>query len=497
MTEVVNVKTDKILIFARTKRGCDKLCESLERLRFEAYSIHGDKTQSKRDSIIYHYKKTKGGILVATDVASRGLDIKDIGYVINFDFPMTIEDYIHRIGRTGRAGASGISFTFFTSNDNSFSSQLLKILKKSKQNAPQELHNWSMDFNSKKSKGGYFGKFQKFSRYDPNIMRNGDFSNPFGNRGMGNSYGGGSQQNIGGGGFGGGGMRGGGNFGSSRNNNNYGGGGGGYGNMQNKTDGFQFSKGELFKGQNTMDQPNPHNKFMENNNRFGGGDAPIDSTKVKAKNPGLFAGSNPCNENGGQGNFVGGMNTNDGSNNMNQGQGQDYMGGDHSKKPQTAFTQSQSNGGYQGNSQQQGQMNNQQRRDNYANDNGYQGQNNNDYGQQQKFNNQGQGNNNYNGGNRGGNYQGGNRGGNYQGGRNGNNNDDVGNNFNKNQTNNDYNNNDDGDRFASDVEPRKFTNSKKPNANSGLFAGQDGSNGGQDMNQVPLNEIGTRGSNGF
>jgi ATP-dependent RNA helicase DDX5/DBP2 len=92
--------------------------------------------------------------MVATDVASRGLDIREIGYVINFDFPMTIEDYIHRIGRTGRAGASGSSYTFFTTNDNSFCGPLMKILKKSGQPCPPMLIDWAHEFKD----GNFYSK---------------------------------------------------------------------------------------------------------------------------------------------------------------------------------------------------------------------------------------------------------------------------------------------------------------------------------------------------
>lgn len=70
--------------------------------------------------------------MVATDVASRGLDIKEIKFVVNYDFPMSIEDYVHRIGRTGRAGSKGSSFTFFTQGDGSFANELVELLTKSK-----------------------------------------------------------------------------------------------------------------------------------------------------------------------------------------------------------------------------------------------------------------------------------------------------------------------------------------------------------------------------
>jgi ATP-dependent RNA helicase DDX5/DBP2 len=106
----------KALIFSATKKNCDFLAELLNKEGFEALAIHGDKDQSQREKIIEDFKN-KASILVATDVASRGLDIKNIKAVINFDFPHCIEDYIHRIGRTGRAGATGDSYTFITEKD--------------------------------------------------------------------------------------------------------------------------------------------------------------------------------------------------------------------------------------------------------------------------------------------------------------------------------------------------------------------------------------------
>jgi len=80
-------------------------------------SIHGDKTQKERDYAMENYKANKFNILVATDLAARGLDVKDIRHVINYDFPNQIDDYIHRIGRTGRGGASGVAYTFFSENN--------------------------------------------------------------------------------------------------------------------------------------------------------------------------------------------------------------------------------------------------------------------------------------------------------------------------------------------------------------------------------------------
>lgn len=102
----------KVLIFGRTKYGVEEIAISLQRSGFNADSIHGDKRQNQRETVMRKFKDNQIRILCATDVAARGLDVKDITHVINFDQPATYDDYIHRIGRTGRAGKSGIALTF-------------------------------------------------------------------------------------------------------------------------------------------------------------------------------------------------------------------------------------------------------------------------------------------------------------------------------------------------------------------------------------------------
>lgn len=123
----VTNKNEKVLIFRSTKHSCDALAESLNSDSFTALAIHGDKTQYLRDKIIDQFKNNRAQILVATDVASRGLDIKGIENVINYDFPPTVEDYIHRIGRTGRAGNSGESNTFYTDEDPNWCKKLVGL----------------------------------------------------------------------------------------------------------------------------------------------------------------------------------------------------------------------------------------------------------------------------------------------------------------------------------------------------------------------------------
>jgi len=103
---------EKVLVFTRTKRGADTLSRRLADKGVKVGALHGDKRQSKRTKIINAFKKDYFNILVATDVASRGLDINNISHVINYDIPQNYDDYIHRIGRTGRAGKKGYALTF-------------------------------------------------------------------------------------------------------------------------------------------------------------------------------------------------------------------------------------------------------------------------------------------------------------------------------------------------------------------------------------------------
>jgi len=103
----------KVLVFTETKRGADSLCRELQYQNMPAAAIHGDKEQRQRDSTLFDFKNGRCNVLIATDVAQRGLDIKDVAFVVNYDVPKTFEDYIHRIGRTARGGATGTAVTFF------------------------------------------------------------------------------------------------------------------------------------------------------------------------------------------------------------------------------------------------------------------------------------------------------------------------------------------------------------------------------------------------
>jgi ATP-dependent RNA helicase DDX5/DBP2 len=124
---------DRILVFMLYKKTCDKMANTLARQGWPAVGIHGDMSQAQRNNSIAAFKSGESTILVATDVAARGLDIKNIKYVINVEFPLRIEDYVHRIGRTGRAGETGKAHTLFTKGDKDHARDLVKVLSQTNQ----------------------------------------------------------------------------------------------------------------------------------------------------------------------------------------------------------------------------------------------------------------------------------------------------------------------------------------------------------------------------
>jgi superfamily II DNA/RNA helicase len=119
LTQQLDKRTGSIIVFVKTKHGADRLAQKLTREKHSAEAIHGDLRQNKRDRVIRDFREKKHRILVATDVAARGLDIPHIEHVINYDLPQCPEDYIHRIGRTARAGAEGSAVCLVTPDDGS------------------------------------------------------------------------------------------------------------------------------------------------------------------------------------------------------------------------------------------------------------------------------------------------------------------------------------------------------------------------------------------
>src|SRR5262249_29741389 len=104
----------RCLVFTRTKRGADRLTLQLSREGFGAAAIHGDRSQSQRNAALAAFQQGRVPILVATDVASRGIHVENIAHVINYDLPEIAEDFIHRVGRTGRSGDRGVASTIIT-----------------------------------------------------------------------------------------------------------------------------------------------------------------------------------------------------------------------------------------------------------------------------------------------------------------------------------------------------------------------------------------------
>ena len=129
--ELINQLVERggsILVFVKTKHGADKIVKRLKYDGHKADAIHGNLRQSKRDRVIRGFRNGNSRILVATDVAARGLDIPVIKHVINYDLPQVPEDYIHRIGRTGRAGKDGSALTFLTNNDRNMWRSIQKLI---------------------------------------------------------------------------------------------------------------------------------------------------------------------------------------------------------------------------------------------------------------------------------------------------------------------------------------------------------------------------------
>lgn len=155
LLRVLKGEEGRIIVFCNMKRTCDDLEYLLQQESIRACAIHGDKSQGIRDRVIQDFKSGKKAILIATDVAARGLDVKDVKMVVNYDFPNNCEDYVHRIGRTARGNVTeGKAVTFFTEGDRNNAKDLVKVLNDAKQDVPRELRDLVGDSDSR-----------KFSRY--------------------------------------------------------------------------------------------------------------------------------------------------------------------------------------------------------------------------------------------------------------------------------------------------------------------------------------------
>jgi ATP-dependent RNA helicase RhlE len=124
-----NENLNNLLVFVRTKHGADNVVKALKKHGVNAEAIHGDKSQTARQRVLDHFKSKEISVLVATDIAARGIDIESLPYVINFDLPNIPETYVHRIGRTGRAGNGGISISFCSQDEEPYWKDIQKLIK--------------------------------------------------------------------------------------------------------------------------------------------------------------------------------------------------------------------------------------------------------------------------------------------------------------------------------------------------------------------------------
>jgi superfamily II DNA/RNA helicase len=131
LLDEINRRPGSVLVFARTKSRTDRVTRFLSSYGVTVSRIHGGRSQGQRNMALAGFKSGEFRVLVATDIAARGIDVKDIAHVINYDLPMVAEDYVHRIGRTGRAGASGTAVSFITPDDRSQWHEIARLLKRS------------------------------------------------------------------------------------------------------------------------------------------------------------------------------------------------------------------------------------------------------------------------------------------------------------------------------------------------------------------------------
>ena len=138
-----NENLNNLLVFARTKHGADNIVKALKKNNINAEAIHGDKSQSARQRVLDDFKNKEISVLVATDIAARGIDIESLPYVINFDLPNIPETYVHRIGRTGRAGNGGISISFCAKDEEPYWKDIQKLIKVDVKTIKDHPYPWS------------------------------------------------------------------------------------------------------------------------------------------------------------------------------------------------------------------------------------------------------------------------------------------------------------------------------------------------------------------
>jgi ATP-dependent RNA helicase RhlE len=154
LTQMLGQEQGSFLVFTRTKHGADRVSRKLEKLGHDSNAIHGDRSQSQRTSALKGFASGKHRVLVATDVAARGIDVSDIAHVVNYDLPNASDDFVHRIGRTGRAGAKGVATSFVMPQERHEARKLERELKikfdwrEADKNLEKEERNKPLDLNT-------------------------------------------------------------------------------------------------------------------------------------------------------------------------------------------------------------------------------------------------------------------------------------------------------------------------------------------------------------
>lgn len=164
LTEISAEAETKTIVFVETKRRVDDITRSICRNGWRAVSIHGDKSQQERDYVLNAFRNGRQGILVATDVAARGLDVEDVKFVINYDYPSNSEDYVHRIGRTGRSNNTGTAYTLFTNSNANKAGDLINVLREANQVINPKL----VEMTKHGMRGGGRSRYGNNNRYGQN-----------------------------------------------------------------------------------------------------------------------------------------------------------------------------------------------------------------------------------------------------------------------------------------------------------------------------------------
>lgn len=168
----------KILVFVHSQEKCDTLFKDLLKAGYPCLSLHGAKDQTDRESTITDFKTSVCNLMIATSIAARGLDVKELELVVNYDVPNHYEDYVHRVGRTGRAGRKGCSVTFISPEEERYAPDLVKALELSEQPIPEDLKKLADDFMLKVKQGseqahgsGYGGSGFKFNEEEDEALK--------------------------------------------------------------------------------------------------------------------------------------------------------------------------------------------------------------------------------------------------------------------------------------------------------------------------------------